>query len=133
MNPFVLDYDGDITAKKSRKDVSWNGGFHMFEPKKAARSQRALEWAIRAQLRGVDVLFPSESVDLRVFTDKSSGHTRIEVVPLGPRPKKFTGRKRDIQNELQTICDALEEAGVVRNDNQIGRIVMERLVGGEVR
>jgi crossover junction endodeoxyribonuclease RusA len=49
---------------------------------------------------------------------------KLEVLAM-PKDK----RKRDLDNLLKVLCDALESAGVFKNDSQIDEIVIKR---GEV-
>ena len=71
-------------------------------------------------------LFGGNRVSLDVEHDVGRGLLNVVLTDLGPFPTRgATGRKRDLQNLQDALCDALE--GIVyENDNQIDRLTMAR-------
>lgn len=69
--------------------------------------------------------YPDEEMELRVVYHARSDTIDVTCTPIGPKPKGFSGRARDLHGMLETLADALQKA-IMANDNQIGRIVMER-------
>lgn len=69
------------------------------------------------------------AMDVKIHVPRQ--RTRIEIVSLGPRPPKriASGRTKDIDNTLSTICDALNKV-VYRDDSQIRRHCIERFPEG---
>ena len=74
--------------------------------------------------------FPREvSCELILTLDNDSGMTHVEVRAIGAEPASGrNGRRRDAQNQLALVCDALERAGILANDNQLASITVQRLV-----
>lgn len=139
---FTITLDCEIKSKKNGKIARIQGGrfLGMMERPEVRRSQQAVEDRVRRQLERnhqhtAGPFYAREvSLELLVSLDKDNGLTHLQVRPIGEIPKKGpNGRRRDIQNELALICDALEKAGLVANDNQIAKITIERVVQGQVR
>lgn len=51
----------------------------------------------------------------------------VRVEDLGPPPKGFTGRKRDLANLLDVILDAMQ-GPVYANDNQCSEILLRKRI-----
>jgi len=68
-----------------------------------------------------------KAVQSSLFGVRSMGSVRLsaEIYLHGPNRRKY-----DISNRVKAIEDALENAGVFDNDNQIDRLIVER---GEIR
>ena len=74
-------------------------------------------------------LWPDDEVSIEVVRDVARGECTITFSSLGPRPKGRTGRDRDTQNLLDSVCDAAQ--GIVyANDNQIADARVRRVIGG---
>lgn len=91
--------------------------------KRAALAALA-EWGPRPDLTS---LFGDDNLEMQIEHDVELDLLHVTVRSLGPRPgsKVKTGRKRDLQNLQDAVCDALQ--GVVYdNDNQIDLLTMKR-------
>lgn len=137
--PFKAALPGELASKKNSQVARFVKGrfVGMMENRKVVAVQERLVSQLREAMSSSrrphgpgNPMFPSESCELRVIIDKECNVTSILVIPLCPKPKKRNHRKRDIQNELATVCDALQKAGVVGNDNQFATIIVQRLVEG---
>ena len=74
-------------------------------------------------------ILEDESVCLEIEHDADTDTVTARVSVLAPKPKGRTGRKRDLHNITDLIADAMQ--GIVfTNDNQVGRVVLARFVGG---
>lgn len=70
-------------------------------------------------------LWPKDDVQMRVEYDASSRLLTARVSQLRPQQAPYD-RRRDVPNLFDVICDALEGAVYV-NDNQIARLSAERI------
>ena len=141
-SPFAAVLVGPLASKKNGKIVRRDRNGRVLGLIENARV-RAAEDSLVQQLMTVTVLhkldmragavFDGDSLDLVVTIDKDTDTTYVEIQSLGPRPKGKTGRKRDKQNELTLVCDALEKARIVSNDNQFASITVKRIVGGKIQ
>ncbi len=141
-------FDGELASKKNAKvprfggrcPVCGQGRFlGLIEQPKVMKVQTELATSLVRQMTPLgsfgpeDPLYPSESVEVKLTIDRTGKAVELSVSRICEKPKKNNGRRRDIQNELTLVCDALEQAGVIHNDNQVARIEVTRLVGGEVK
>jgi len=73
---------------------------------------------------------PDHDVDLVIRHHVGSGEVEVSARDMGPPAETVdgrTGRRRDIQNLSELICDAM--SGVVyTDDRQVSRIVIERVL-----
>ncbi len=87
-------------------------------------AEQTIAMLARAEV-GSGVLWPSEDVRVEITHHARNKTCTIEVEAIGPRPKGFTGRKRDISNLSECILDALQRV-VFANDNQVCELVIRR-------
>lgn len=68
--------------------------------------------------------------DVRVSVDYLPRSDELDVLveDVRPKPKGFTGRKRDLANLIEVLLDAMQ-GPVFANDNQVAEIWMARKVG----
>jgi len=136
MGAFVVTLHGELASKKNGKVIRRDRHgrvLGLIENAKVRKVEARLVGQLTEALTGKPrPFFPGQSLELAVTIDKDRDVTHIAVIPISEKPKGKTGRKRDIQNELGVICDALERAGVVANDNQFARIVIARIVQGNI-
>jgi Holliday junction resolvase RusA-like endonuclease len=142
---FEVTLTCDIKSKKNNKVARFRRGrlIGLAENKQVQVSQQNAEHQIKLQRikdHGVAAMltttdFPSTaSLQLEVVFNKDLGTTNIKVLKIGDKPQRGpNGRKRDIQNQLALVCDALEKARVCENDSQFARIIIERVVQEKVR
>lgn len=138
---FECTLDCEVASKKNGKIPRFHGGklVGMIENPRSRKSQREVEAQFLTQraknkMDATPVYSREVSLQLEVQIDRDTGRTQVRLSPIGLEPTKGkNGRKRDIQNELALLCDAIEKAGLVANDNQIARIVVERIVQGSCR
>lgn len=94
-------------------------------------TSRKQQEAIRAHLEhelGDRCYFDDHTVGVKLVHHARSDLIEVSVEDLGPRRRPFSGRKRDLQNLLEVVLDAMQ-GPVYRNDNQVARIEMERDLG----
>jgi len=143
---FEVTLDCEVKSKKNNKVPRFRRGrlIGLMENAGVRRSQAQVEGqimlarkkqqGIRPALVGGPVWERKVSLELHVHINRDDGTTKILVRPIGEEPKRGrNGKKRDIQNELALICDALQGAGICENDSQFARIIIERQVQGETR
>jgi len=69
--------------------------------------------------------FGDDDIGVEMIHHAKSGELTVRVWSEGPRPRRFTGRKRDLQNLQDGVLDALQ--GVLfANDNQVVSLTMQR-------
>ncbi|MEO0479615.1 MAG: RusA family crossover junction endodeoxyribonuclease [Planctomycetota bacterium] len=87
--------------------------------------------AIEARGRMGKPLIVDHDVSMLIEHDVATDEVDITISDVGPAQcvpgTSKTGRKRDIQNLVDVICDALEGIGYT-NDNQIAEILIKRKV-----
>ena len=97
----------------------------------AMRQIRAEAEAAAIAAEGMEALehplFDDDDVAVEIDYHPRNEVVVVRVTSAGPRPKKFTGRKRDLQNLQDGILDALQ--GVLyANDNQVADLKMRRIL-----
>lgn len=89
--------------------------------------QEARAAAIAAETDTVldEPTFGDDDIGVEMIHHAKSGELTVRVWSEGPRPRRFTGRKRDLQNLQDGVLDALQ--GVLfANDNQVVNLTMQR-------
>ena len=125
--------EGLCPSKKNRMRIARVGGGANARPILVKDSVvRKAEVGIREKARVLGG-FPKEAeLEMRVLWDVVRGVVTVEleeVSRLPARPRKKTGRVRDVINMPAVIADALEGLAYV-DDAQIRRLVVERVTGG---
>ncbi|MCA8968811.1 MAG: RusA family crossover junction endodeoxyribonuclease [Planctomycetes bacterium] len=135
---FAFEVDFVPNSSKNRKRIAWKqqrvcplckrGTPYIKTEKHVTSEMEAIGYlaqAARAPLFADDEL----AMDVKIHVPRQ--RTRIELVSLGPRPPKriASGRQKDTDNTLSTICDALNKV-VYRDDSQIRRHCIERFPEG---
>ncbi len=132
MSTFVVTLTGELASKKNGKLIRKDRRgriLGLIENDTVRRVEANLIAQLLAASPGARrPMFDGQSCELSVTIDKDQDITHVAIREIGPRPKGKTGRRRDIQNELGLVCDALERAGIVANDNQFARILVTRIV-----
>lgn len=139
--PFMATLEGPLASKKNGKVIRISRSGRILGLMENAKV-RAVENRLIEQLylsaaqenryQGRDAVFPDESLELTVVIDKDLDTTHVTIQKIADKPKGKTGRRRDIQNEIIVVCDALERAKIVNNDNQFARINIIRRINGKV-
>jgi hypothetical protein len=89
-----------------------------------AKMIRSIVW-LALQQSGMP--WQEDELEATFIVGMRSNTLRVVVRSLGPRPKGFTGRTRDIANIPESVLDALQ--GIVyANDNQVGLLIVRRLL-----
>lgn len=101
-------------SKKNRRQA------HMpnFE---ALRAQKVLEEhlnVLMAQRKLEAPIWPDEDIEIVQMYYPRETKSVVTVRAIGDKPRHYTGRRRDIVNTWDVICDALQRR-VFSNDNQI--------------
>lgn len=113
-----------VASKKNRREWIVRGGRRLLVPSAAAASD---EMGLRLLAARAGSLIVDDDVELRIVYHARSGTIDLECESIGPRPKGFTGRKRDAHGMIETIADALQGSWFT-NDSQIARLFLERLL-----
>lgn len=116
-------------SKKNRREWIKRGRKKFLVPSKEAQSDESLIHRIAVAKAGAlaGPTFPDQDVELRIVYHARTGTVDVDCEPIRPRPKGFSGRRRDLHGMIETIADALQNA-VYTNDNQVARVVIERLL-----
>jgi Holliday junction resolvase RusA-like endonuclease len=117
------------SSKNARKARSLpNGRVIQFRPRHIVEQEQAIQVAA---LQSMQLLQTScaedDEIELVLTYLVAESLVHVEVFSLGPRPDGRTGRKRDVVNMPELVCDALQEVAY-KNDRQISRLVAYRLV-----
>jgi hypothetical protein len=114
-------------SKKNRGSIIKVNGRPMILPnKQALRDEAEIRGILHARYGGGEApRFADHDVEVRVQFEPRLNRCYVTVSPLRPRPKGFTGRRRDLANILEALLDALQ-GPLLANDNQVARIVIER-------
>lgn len=72
---------------------------------------------------------PDDNVAVRMIHDVRNELLHVACEPCGPRPPKRvrSGRRCDLSNLADIVLDAMQRLAF-QNDNQVTRLVMERVV-----
>lgn len=118
-------------SKKNRGAVIKVKGHYSIMPNPVAKKQeRALRDHLFLELSlglGTDPHFGDHDVRVEVDYVPREDEVLVRVSDIQPRPKGFTGRKRDLANLLEVILDAMQ-GPVYHNDNQVAEIAMQRIL-----
>lgn len=89
----------------------------------------------RAVWQALGAVFPTCDVAVEMDYDHHKERVVVSVFAMRARPKGKTGRRRDLHNILEAILDGMQttetrtglKLGLFANDNQVARIVQERI------
>lgn len=124
----------EIPIPPSLKNNIVIGRGRMWKSSAVKAAMRTIRDTIRRELDRIHASYPCEGpvfgsnrIKLQVAHNVPLDKLLVWVEDLGPFPTSGrTGRKRDLQNLQDTLCDAME--GVVyKNDNQIDKLSMWRV------
>jgi Holliday junction resolvase RusA-like endonuclease len=131
--PVTFTVSVPASTKNRRRLVRTRRGIRSLTSKEGEESLREVAAAARRALTnsiGMHSLlshFGDHSVAMSIVHDVQAETCTVTVRDMGPRPKGKTGRKRDLQNLQEAICDGIQGI-VIDNDNQIDLLTMERLI-----
>ncbi len=114
-------------SKKNSGKVVRYGTRYGYRPNQVALDQEAM---IRDHLDFVipePPHFGDREVAVVIQYDARADVCEVLVSDLGPRPKGFAGRRRDLANLGEVILDALQ-GPVIVNDNQVCELRFRRLL-----
>ena len=113
-----------------------------FPSRAARRSMEQIRQAAREAIEKVkrtkgfegaedDALFGDDEVAVEVVHVVPTDTVTVRVWSLGPRIAGKSGRRRDLQNLSEGVCDGIASGdslkhGIYRNDNQVGILLMRR-------
>ena len=97
---YLFTLTGEIPSKKRAWRISRNGG--MYLEKRIKDWNEAAMWEMKVQR-------------VPVFTG-----------PVSVRVTLYFKRERDLDNSVTTILDLIQEAGIIRNDREVVRILAEK-------
>lgn len=114
-------------AKKNRQRVFSRPGLPpIVSPSDEARGDdKAIRRFCIEALGEGRILWPDDELECRMTVHMRSKRVTCMVRSIGPRPKGFTGRTRDVSNLPELILDAMQ-GSVFGNDNQVGRLTVVR-------
>ena len=115
------------SKKNRRRIVTTRGKIRSIPSEQAVTSEKQIREAWIEKVGKLQPQWGDEEIALVVIYDVASATVEIQVGPCGEKPKGVTGRRRDVQGFLETICDALEGLAY-KNDNQVSMVVMRRVV-----
>jgi Holliday junction resolvase RusA-like endonuclease len=115
-----------LRSKKNRRITFIRNGkvIQMPDPK-ILKEQRDMRDQLSLEYRGKVAHFADNEVAVHVKYYPRTLETEVCISDMGPRPKKYSGRRRDLQNVLEALLDALQ-GPILINDNQVSRITVER-------
>lgn len=104
---FKFTLEGEILSHKNLYKRARFGGIYMSQRKEF----ESLLWQLKSQKSSYDNLPITEICELEV---------------------SITGNDRkDLNNQVQTLCDLLEKSGIVENDRQIKHIKASKVISKE--
>lgn len=115
------------TTKKNNQRVLTNVGPRPFvtASSEAIGDDKAIRRVCIEALGEGRILWPEDELECRMTVHMRSKRITCMVRSIGPRPKGFTGRTRDVSNLPELILDAMQ-GSVFGNDNQVGRLTVVR-------
>jgi hypothetical protein len=120
-------------SKKNRTQIicphTTNATRHLIVPSgEAKRDAREIARLAEDLVHVTDrPFFPDEDLSATMIVDPRRGRMAIKIEAIGERPRKFTGRKRDLHGHIDVPMDALQ--GIVfANDNQIAELYIRRIL-----
>lgn len=131
-------------AKKNRQQVFRFGkkckacgkrvGLRIMPSKEAREVEDKIRFHVKRVLRergyddsGQAPFFGDHDVRCEIDYRARDGKIEVTFSDAGPRPKGFTGRKRDLANIPEALLDALQRVLYV-NDNQISELHLRRIL-----
>lgn len=117
----------------SKKNLTRHARGRVYSP--TDTRELTLVGEIRQQFRGPDWPWGDDSVAVRIDVHHEHSqqmHAEVELLRIGPRPAKFSGRRRDLQNQTAIVLDALQRASVFKDDNQVAQLLERRFVRGRL-
>ena len=116
-----------LASKKNRgKVMKWGNRYGYRPNEKALQQEKALREQLQERLGfGKDPHFGDRDVRVSVTYHARREELDVVVEDMGPRPKGFTGRKRDLGNLCEALLDAMQ-GPVIKNDNQVAELRVTR-------
>lgn len=113
-------------AKKNRPRLVDIGDRTIMATSDASRTdQAAMKRMLAAAIDEGRVLWPDDDLEATFTLHMRSERCSVRVRSIGPRPKGFTGRRRDIANVPEAVLDAMQ-GSVMGNDNQVATLIVRR-------
>ena len=115
-------------SKKNRGQVVRYGSRLGFRPNPVALAQEErIREFLTYELWGDCPHFGDNDVRVTITHHAREDEVDVLVEDIRPRPKGFSGRRRDLSNIAEVILDAMQ-GPVMKNDNQVVELVMRRVV-----
>jgi len=114
--------------------IGKDGTPRRYRPKKVVDAANGIRAAALVALARIHrtVPEPEPDADLRVecVHEVATDRLHVTVHVLGPKPKGKTGRRRDVVNLPELVCDALQGVAY-RNDSQVSELRVVRVAPGK--
>lgn len=115
-------------SKKNRGSIIKVNGRPMILPnKQALRDEAEIRGLLHDRYGGTAPRFADHDVEVEVVFEPRFNRAHVTVKAVRQRPKGFTGRRRDLSNILEALCDALQ-GPLLTNDSQVSKITIERVL-----
>ena len=114
---------GDIPAHPRPKV----GKFGTYYPKSYKQFQQNAEYLLRSQWRGLPLI--TNAVELEIFFLCTKPKSKIRKTTAHHRFPRSRARQ-DLDNMIKSILDALQDAGIIKNDNLVYSIKSEAWYAG---
>lgn len=131
--PVVLEFTLPFVphSLKNGQQVLRKGRFNTVVCSDAAQADKEamvpiLERAM-AKLPKRRPLLPDQCVGIEIEHNVADDTTTVRLRELGPKRKGKTGRRRDVMNLADIVCDALQRAQFYANDNQVEQCRLVRV------
>ena len=115
----------DVPASKKNRPMIWRPGQGtrpiIVPSKEAQRDEKAIKELTERLAGDAAPIFGDDDVVCSICYRASAGKVDVTFKRLRPRPKGFTGRRRDISNIPDAILDGSQGA-IYHNDNQVAEL-----------
>jgi hypothetical protein len=125
-NPKILHRGSKRRCRHCRSLI---GGYRSVSMSDQARADTdEIAWDAMQKVHSTDrPLFPDEDVSVTILVNPRTKRMRLRIEAMGPKPKGYTGRKRDTHSHIDVAMDALQ--GIVfTNDSQVKRLIIQRVI-----